>query len=43
MKGSVSMLLEKMPQISLQDLQGQEVAVSDFKGKKLLIFMWASW
>jgi glutathione peroxidase-family protein len=37
------MLLEKFPDIDLEDLRGQRISYEAFKGKKLLIFMWASW
>jgi peroxiredoxin len=31
------------PDFTLPDLQGRPVRLSDYRGKKLLIFMWASW
>ena len=31
------------PAFTLQDLQGREVSISDFKGKVILINFWASW
>jgi peroxiredoxin len=37
------MLLTKMKDVSLPDLQGNSVSISDYKGKNTLIFMWASW
>jgi peroxiredoxin len=37
------MLLEKIDNIVLPDLDGNEVSLSDYKGKNTLIFMWASW
>lgn len=37
------MLLTKMKDVSLLDLNGKSVSISDFKGKNTLIFMWASW
>lgn len=37
------MLLEKIQDIQLTDLDGNSVSISDFKGKNTLIFMWASW
>lgn len=37
------MLLEKIQDVQLTDLDGNQVAISDFKGKNTLIFMWASW
>ena len=32
-----------MPDIVLPDLQGRAVHLSDFRGRRLLVFMWASW
>nr|WP_318036163.1 redoxin family protein [Halobacillus amylolyticus] len=37
------MLMEKIPNFSLKDVDGKEVSIDDFKGKQTLIFMWASW
>ncbi|MFC4321191.1 peroxiredoxin family protein [Litchfieldia salsa] len=37
------MLLTKMKNITLPDLNGNPVSISDFEGKNTLIFMWASW
>lgn len=37
------MLMEKMTNVQLSDLNGQQVSLSDFEGKNYLIFMWASW
>jgi peroxiredoxin len=37
------MLLQKMPDIELHDLDDNTVSTSDFRGKNTLIFMWASW
>ncbi len=34
---------EAVPEIVLPDLDGNPVALSSFRGKKLLVFMWASW
>jgi hypothetical protein len=31
------------PDFTLPDLEGRPVRLSDYRGKKLLIFMWASW
>ena len=31
------------PDIALPDLGGQLVRLADYRGKHLLIFMWASW
>jgi len=32
-----------MPDLTFPDLNGRPVRLSDFRGKKLLIFVWASW
>ncbi len=32
-----------MPDIRLPDLDGNQVALSSFQGKRLLLFMWSSW
>ncbi|WP_147803288.1 TlpA family protein disulfide reductase [Alkalicoccus halolimnae] len=37
------MLLDKIENIALTDLEGNTVSLHDFHGKKTLIFMWASW
>jgi peroxiredoxin len=37
------MLLTKMQDVTLPDLNGNSVSISDYKGKNTLIFMWASW
>lgn len=37
------MLMKKMKNVQLSDLEGQEVSFSDYTGKNVLIFMWASW
>jgi hypothetical protein len=37
------MLLTKMKSVTLADLNGDPVAISDYSGKNTLIFMWASW
>jgi len=34
---------EAVPQIVLPDLEGEPVSLSTFLGRKLLVFMWASW
>ncbi|MBI50110.1 MAG: hypothetical protein CL781_02105 [Chloroflexi bacterium] len=31
------------PNFSLPDLSGREVDISTYSGKRLIIFMWASW
>jgi hypothetical protein len=37
------MLLTEMKNVMLTDLNGDPVAISDYRGKNTLIFMWASW
>lgn len=37
------MILTKMKNFSFRDLRGKTVSINDFKGKNILIFMWASW
>lgn len=37
------MLLEKIQDLQLEDLNGNKVSLSDFRGKNTLVFMWASW
>jgi len=32
-----------VPDFSLPSLDGREVRLADYRGKKLIIFMWASW
>lgn len=34
---------EPVPEIVLPQLDGPEIALSSFRGEKLLVFMWASW
>jgi peroxiredoxin len=34
---------DAIPEIVLPDLDGKPVSLSSFAGRKLLIFMWASW
>lgn len=31
------------PDVELPDLDGRLVRLSDYRGRRLLIFMWASW
>lgn len=31
------------PDFTLQDMDGNEVSLSDFKGKKIMLLSWASW
>ncbi|MGM7701549.1 TlpA family protein disulfide reductase [Pseudalkalibacillus sp. Hm43] len=42
-KGDDVMLLETIPDVQLQDLDGKTFSTAQLKGKKALIFMWASW
>jgi len=32
-----------MPDVSLRDLDGRVRHLADYRGRPLLIFMWASW
>jgi peroxiredoxin len=32
-----------MPDVSLRDLDGRVRRLADYRGRPLLIFMWASW
>lgn len=34
---------EPIPDVVLPDLDGRLVRLSDYRGKRLLVFMWASW
>lgn len=34
---------DAIPPITLSDLDGNQIALSDFAGRKLIVFMWASW
>ena len=34
---------EPVPDFTLFALDGHAVKLSDYRGKKLLVFMWASW
>ena len=31
------------PDFALRALDGEEVKLSDYRGKRLVLFMWASW
>ncbi|MBM7616235.1 TlpA family protein disulfide reductase [Alkaliphilus hydrothermalis] len=33
----------KVIDFTFQDLDGNTISIKDYMGKKLLIFMWASW
>jgi peroxiredoxin len=37
------MLLTQIDDFTLQDLNGRDVSIRDYRGKNTLIFMWASW
>jgi peroxiredoxin len=34
---------DEAPGFTLRSLDGDEVNLSDYRGKKLVMFMWASW
>jgi peroxiredoxin len=34
---------QQLPQIALPHLSGGDVSLSTYRGKQLLLFMWASW
>ena len=34
---------DEAPDFTLRSLDGGEVSLSDYRGKKLVMFMWASW
>ena len=34
---------DQLPDISLPDLDGRPIRLSDYRGRRLFIFMWASW
>jgi peroxiredoxin len=34
---------DPLPPIALPDLQGRNIRLEDYRGKRLLLFMWASW
>jgi len=34
---------DAMPDVALPDLEGRALRVGDFRGRPLLLFMWASW
>ncbi len=34
---------EVLPDFTLPDLDGHMHSLTEFRGKKLLVFMWASW
>ena len=34
---------DEAPGFTLPSLDGEAVSLSEFRGKKLILFMWASW
>ena len=34
---------DRMPDLALHDLNGNEISLSRYAGKKYILFMWASW
>ncbi len=34
---------EQAPDFTLRSLDGDDVSLSDYRGKRLILFMWASW
>ena len=34
---------DRPPDVALPSLDGRTIRLSDFRGKRLLVFMWASW
>jgi peroxiredoxin len=42
-QSSVPAVGEIAPDIALPSLDGRIIRLSDFRGKRLLVFMWASW
>lgn len=34
---------EQVPSLTLPDLDGNAVNLDQFRGKQLLVFLWASW
>jgi len=34
---------DEAPDFTLCSLYGQDVSLSDYRGKKVVVFMWASW
>ena len=33
----------ELPDFTLPTLDGENISLSDYRGKRLVIFMWASW
>jgi peroxiredoxin len=34
---------DRLPDIALPDVNGRPLRLSSFRGKRLFVFMWASW
>lgn len=34
---------QSLPDLTLPDLNGQPVRLADFRGKRLLLYVWGSW
>ena len=34
---------DQAPDFSLRSLDGRQVSLADYRGKKVIVFMWASW
>ena len=34
---------EQVPSLTLPDLDGNAVVLDEFRGQRLLVFLWASW
>jgi hypothetical protein len=34
---------QPMPEVALRDLEGRVRRLADYRGRPLLVFMWASW
>lgn len=43
MSQSVPRVGDPLPDITLVGLDGQAIRLSDYRGRRLLVFMWASW
>ena len=43
MTSTVLAIGEQVPDFKLKTLDGQELGVSAFSGKRLIVFCWASW